>query len=150
MRHATRTWADRHSALLVKGVLFWAVFAIAGLLGIRLLDGVVGRSADRLAISLPSDTQLAGTWTGDSMTLRSHLTGDWLEADLWTTGPHRILLRSFTLHRGRGQGLLHLRHVFTGDDANGPTLSLSGSLLTLQLPSGETGRTTRLSFHRVP
>jgi hypothetical protein len=149
MRHATRFGADRHSHTLLKGVLFWAAFAIVGLAGIQLLDGVVARSADRLTRSIPNDIQLAGTWTGNGVTLRNQLQGDWLEAELWANGPHPSLLRSFPLHRGRGQGLLHLRHVFTGNDADGPTLSLSGSLLTLQLPSGEAGHTNRLTFHRA-
>ena len=149
MRHATRFGADRHSHTLLKGVLFWAAFGIVGLAGIRLLDGVVARSADRLTLSIPNDTQFAGTWTGDGVTLRNQLQGDWLEADLWTNGPRPSLLRSFTLHRGRGQGLLHLRHVFTGNDADGPTLSMNGALLTLQLPAGEAGRTVRLAFHRA-
>lgn len=148
MRHATRFGADRHSHTLLKGVLFWVVFAFAGLLGIHLLDGVVGRSADRLTLSIPNDAQLAGIWTSDGVTLRNQLQGNWLEAELWTNGLHPSLLRSFTLRRGRGQGLLHLRHVFTGDDADGPALSMSGSLLTLQLPSGDAGRATRLTFHR--
>jgi hypothetical protein len=111
---------------------------------------VVARSADRLTFSLPSDAQLAGIWIGDGVTLRNRLQGDWLEAELSTSGPHPSIVRSFTLHRGRGQGLLHLRHVFTGGDTDGPVVSMSGSQLTLQLPSGEAGRSTRLSFHRAP
>lgn len=149
MRHATRLAADRHSHILLKGVLFWAAFVILGVLGIRLLDGVVARSAERLTISLPNDAQLAGTWIGNGMTLRNQLHGDWLEADLWTSGPRPRLLRSFTLRRGQGQGLLHLRHVFAGDDLGRPTLVLSGSLLTLQLSADETRRTTRLSFRHM-
>ena len=149
MRHMTRLGADRHSHILLKGVLFWVAFVILGVLGIRLLDGAVARSADRLTISLPSDAQLAGTWVGNGMTLRNQLQGEWLEADLWISGPRPRLLRSFALRRGAGQGLLHLRHVFAGDDWGRPTLFLSGSLLTLQFSADETGRTTRLSFRHI-
>ena len=149
MRHATQAKGGSHSDAVSKDILFWAAFGLAGLLGIHLLDGMVRRSADRLAFSLPSDTQLAGTWIGDGVTLRNQLQGDWLDTELWTSGPHPNLLRSLPLHRGRGQGLFHLRHVFTSDDAGGPTLSMSGSLLTLQFPANQAGRTTRLSFRRA-
>jgi len=98
--------------------------------------------------SLPSDAQLAGRWSGDSVTLQNKLHGDWLQAELWTSGPRPVLLRSFALHQGQAQGLFHLQHVFVSGDADSPTLSKNGSLLTLQLSPAGSGRATRLSFHR--
>jgi len=150
MRHAMRFGADRHSHILLKGLLFWVAFMIVGLASIRLLDGVVTRSADRLTLAIPNDAQLAGIWASDRVVLRNQLQGDWLQVDLWTGGVRPRLLRSLTLHRGPGQGLFHLRHVFASNDVGGPTLSMSGSLLTLQLPVGEAGRFAHLSFHRAP
>jgi len=149
MAHAIRGGESRRRpAILSKAMLFWAMFAVLGIGGSYAIDHSVGLSADLASLALPNDAQLEGDWISGPLRLRSVLHGQTMTAELWRDRPRHRWVATYLLERGSRQGELGWRHRFVSPDS-GIAISLTGGILTLELPSNGAGRKARrLAFSR--
>ena len=151
MAHAIRGERSRRDSLILsKALLFWAMFALLGIVGICAIDHVVDPSADRASLALPNDAQLEGNWASGPLRLRNVLRDRAMIVELWRDGPHRRQIATFLLDRGAAQGPLGLRHRFVSRSSDQIALSLTGRTLTLELPANGAGEPARvLAFQRL-
>ena len=148
MAHAIRGGEHRrHPLILFRAILFWSAFATLGIGCGYAIDRAVMFSADLASLTLPNDAQLAGSWISGPLRLQNNLQDRTMIVELWRTEPHRRQIASFGLKRGAKQGPIGFRHRFA--DADGDiAVSLSGSVLTLELPASDGQPARRLAFRR--
>jgi len=149
MAHAIRGGESRrHSVILSKAMLFWAMFALLGIGGSYAIDHSVGPSADLASLALPNDVQLEGGWVSGPLRLRNVLHDDLMIVELWRDQPRHRQVATYFLQRGSPQGMLGLRHRFVSSDS-GIAVWLTGRTLTLELPSNSARHGDRLlAFYR--
>lgn len=149
MAHAIRGGESRrHSVILSKAVLFWAMFALLGIGGSYTIDHSVGPSADLASLALPSDAALEGGWVSGPVHLQSIRRGQTMIVELWRDRPQHRQIATFLLQRGAPEGAFGLRHRFASPDGS-VALSLIGRTLMLEMAPKDAGRQARrLVFSR--